>query len=212
VNPEKPVKQKRLRGKVEQNLIIRERQLKVADLIKKGFNQPEIARQLGVSQQLISNDMKAVEKLWLERTNLAIIQQRALEVAKIDKMEAEAWEAWDKSKQPAIVEEVEYDGGTGEPVKTGRKVRPASSLPGKKKVRKTYRVGDPKFLDIIEHCVRLRIQIFRLDQDADEGGNIFDAKIPVVPVIVTSREELAEVISFAQFKGAVDGKVVNDRS
>lgn len=77
---------------------ITERRRKVAALYLAGNIQTEIASELGVDQATISRDLTALQKLWSEQALRDLGEAKAEQLAKIDKLEREYWEAWVKSQ------------------------------------------------------------------------------------------------------------------
>ncbi len=72
-----------------------------AELYLAGRNQYEIAEIIGVSQGTISNDLKAIRVMWRERAVIAFSERKAEELARLDKLEREYWQAWERSIKPA---------------------------------------------------------------------------------------------------------------
>src|SRR6516164_2842475 len=76
---------------------ILERRKRVAAMYLQGMSQWEIGRQLGVTQQCIAKDVRALEKEWLASAVVAIDAAKAKELARIDRLERVAWRAWRRS-------------------------------------------------------------------------------------------------------------------
>ena len=127
--------------------IVLERRHKAATLYLQGEQQYEIARQLHVSQQQISFDLKAIRELWLTSLVRDFDAAKAQELAKIDSAEVEYWGAWRRSQSPA------------ETTVT------AQEEPGKRKVsiKREGQVGDPRFLDGVLRCIERRCALLGLD-------------------------------------------------
>lgn len=73
----------------------------VADSYIQGRTQAEIARYLGVSQPTVSTDLKAIQKQWRESAIRDFDLLRERELQKLDRVEREAWAAWERSQDPA---------------------------------------------------------------------------------------------------------------
>jgi hypothetical protein len=83
---------KRTRFEVE-----RDRAL-IAELYLQRHTQADIAERLGMTQQMVSYDLKAIERQWQEASveDLAAIKRRLLD--EIEVMEAEYWRKWRQSE------------------------------------------------------------------------------------------------------------------
>lgn len=68
-----------------------------ASLYLQGTTQAAIGERQGFTQQQISYDLKAIRRAWLESSLVDFNERRALELAKLDHLEAVAWAAWDRS-------------------------------------------------------------------------------------------------------------------
>lgn len=132
--------------------ILRDRQL-VADWYCQGITQAEIAERINedrdyeLSQQTISNDLRAVQKAWLESSLRDFDEMRAEQLGKIDRLEREYWRGWERSCEDA---------------ETVRNEGPAS---GVEKIVKTKKgqAGNPAFLAGVERCVERRCKLLGLD-------------------------------------------------
>ena len=131
---------------------IAERRARVAErLTRGGRRQFEVATELGISEATVSRDVKAIEAEWHQQAVKDVAERKAVELAKINLVEREAWEAWDRSKQDAETLRVRQR-GTGEDTETETE----------KVVRSQY--GDPRFLDVVLECVNLRWKLLGLDK------------------------------------------------
>lgn len=122
-----------------------ERELKIAEcseLYLSGKSQNAIALKLEVSQQQISAYLKTLQKRWQVRAAEAIDAHKARELARLDRLECEHWEAWARSCEDA--ETTTIDNGS-QGFKVGH-------------VRKGQ-VGDPRFLDGVRACIEMRLKI-----------------------------------------------------
>lgn len=128
-------------------LSIEDRRVHVADLYVKGWTQREIASHLNVSQGLISQDMTALRAEW-RASRLEDTQEFVdLELRKLDRLEREAWAAWDRSQKPAQeATTVTKDG---------------ADMPTKKKI--SGRNGDPRYLAVVAKCIERRCALLGLD-------------------------------------------------
>jgi predicted transcriptional regulator len=83
-------------------MAILERRKEAASLYCRGKPQWEIARHLGVTQAQISYDLRAVRKAWLESSVRDFDELKAQELAKLDHLEATAWENFERSCRVTI--------------------------------------------------------------------------------------------------------------
>ena len=106
------------------------------------------------TQRTVSNDIQAIEREWVMQraSNLEASKQRAISV--IDQEEAEAWEAWDRSKQPSK-QVTSRELQTGVDPKTGEPV----VLRGKQDTVLKEQTGDPRYLQIVNECEDRRAKI-----------------------------------------------------
>lgn len=79
----------------------------MTDFVLKGWTQQKIAEYLEISQAQVSYDLKQIRKEWRERSYENVGEHKAIAMAKLDLIEKEAWEAWDKSKEDEEIETAE---------------------------------------------------------------------------------------------------------
>jgi hypothetical protein len=122
----------------------------------RGQKQWEIARDLGVTQQAVSQQLRKLHQQWRERAAGDLAAKRAEELAKIDQLEAAYWDAWERSQRDRLVRG------------TQKEVLPPPAGGGIPKerlkafTRKEPRDGDPAFLDGIAWCIEQRCKILGL--------------------------------------------------
>jgi hypothetical protein len=127
-------------------LAVLKRREHVADLYLKGWTQVAIAAECGVAQSRISVDLAKIREAWLNSAIRDFNVLRERELQRIDRVEREAWAAWERSQQPVQSAVV-----TGEDI-TKRT---------KKSVHQKY--GDPRFLDVVHRCIAQRRAMLGLD-------------------------------------------------
>lgn len=128
----------------------------VGRLYLSGKTQTEIAKEQDVTQATISRDLKALREQWLASALIDINEAKGRELAKIDALEVEYWEAWRRSIGEQIRERtkakgISIDGQAGSPKQI------------EKTVQKFTLIGDPRFLQGIERCIDKRCKILGLD-------------------------------------------------
>lgn len=129
--------------------IERDREI-ITELTLKGWTQQRIADYLEISQSQINYDLKKIRKDWLENSHINIDLERKIALKKLELVEREAWNAWDRSQQPEITELAE---------RLNEKIN-------KEKVsrRSVSRVGDPNFLAKVLDVCKERHSILGLNQ------------------------------------------------
>lgn len=117
-----------------------ERRRKVAQLYLQRMTQTEIAQRLGVKQPVVSRDLRRIEREWSESASGDFAAARNAELRKLDLLERELWEAWERSK------------------KEGRRTAQFTKNDGKETTRSgiVQHPGDPKYLDLIHKNTALR--------------------------------------------------------
>jgi hypothetical protein len=147
---------------------IAERRKTVASLYLRGKFQSEISNEVKVDRCTISRDLKVIEEEWLKSGVMDLNAAKARELAKLDEIERQAWDAWEKSRKDAEIMEVTgtAQGGKGRPDKV-------------KKITKGQ-AGDSRFLAIILDCANQRSEILGLDAPRKlEHGGIGGGPIPI---------------------------------
>jgi predicted transcriptional regulator len=129
-----------------EELRIQERRTHVAELYVKGWKQAAIARKLAVSQATISCDLKAIRKEWKQSRVRDFDEATMEEVRSLDVVTREAWEAWERSKEPA---------------QTTRIIQKNGDTRAEKMVRE--RSGDPRFLQVALRASEGRCKLLGLD-------------------------------------------------
>lgn len=138
-------------GKNEEYAIL-QRQSKVAVLYVKNKTQWEIAHELGVDQATISHDLKAIRQYWLEKKLRAYDEKICDELAKIDRLECEALDAWERSKGDAVSKtHSEQTGAVVRGRQVGPMVRKSKTTEG--------RVGESRFLQTVQWCIETRLKL-----------------------------------------------------
>ena len=133
--------------------VVNHRRHQVAELYLGGKYQVEIARLVGVSQQQVSLDLKAVQRAWLASSIRAFDTVKAEQLAKIDRIERAAWAAWERSLQPREI--------------TVQEVTEGDHRTNKVTLRKEGQDGDPRYLQIAQRCIDQRIDLLGIGASAE---------------------------------------------
>lgn len=129
----------------------------IASFYLQGYTQAQIAEVINsdpdrgytLTQQMISYDLARIREAWLESSLLDFNEVKGRELARIDKVEREAWTAWERSQDDAETTKV---------VETESNKRWEAQTKGQ--------AGDPRFLDIVMKCVDRRCKILGVDAPA----------------------------------------------
>ncbi len=137
---------------------IEQRRQRVAELYVKGLSQHQIAEQVGVTQKTICKDLQVVREQWQESALLNFNERTALELARLDRLESEAWAAFERSKRDLETETDRVETTTG-----GDRVITSVT---KKQVN-----ADVRYLEVIARCVELRSKITGILKPANLSMN-----------------------------------------
>lgn len=128
---------------------------RVAELYLKAIGVQAIGQDIGVSTQMAINYVKELEKRWKASAIRDFDQAKGIELAKLDHLEQQYWDAWERSclehtESHTIVEPKMVDG---------------KEVPTRKRqtIKKIEEVGDPRFLDGVYKCIDRRIKLLGLD-------------------------------------------------
>jgi len=130
-------------------LAIVQRRQRVAELFLQGWNQDAIGRELSISQPQVAGDLKKVNESWRESAIRDFDEARNQELARIQRLEREAWAAWERSQQPSQSATVNGEAGSQTARRTVK-----------------HQHGDARFLDIVLRCIEARRQLLGLDAPA----------------------------------------------
>lgn len=123
-----------------------QRREKIAELYLQGNTQVQIAEALGIQQSTVSNDLKRVQEHWRESAVRDFDLARETELKRIDRVEREAWGAWERSQKPA-------------------QTAVTSDDPHQRRSKRVLKNqhGDPRYLDIVHKCIASRRALLGLD-------------------------------------------------
>lgn len=112
---------------------------------------------MGISQATVGNDLSIMRAILRAESGTDIAAAQEKELHRLDKLEREAWAAWDRSKKPAAKVKT-----TTEKV-TDKKSGEEKELPVKVERSSSNRDGTPAFLSTINDCIAKRCKILGLD-------------------------------------------------
>lgn len=70
---------------------------RIAELYLKGYTQVQIAQELGLTQPIVSRDLTTLQERWIEQTTIDFDAAKGKELARLDALEREYWQAWRRS-------------------------------------------------------------------------------------------------------------------
>lgn len=153
-------------NQAQQRLVVYQRRKKVVRLYLEGNSQATIAETVEVDKETISRDLAFIRKEWLSEMVKDFNELKAKELAKIDNLEAEAWEAWRKSAEPVTTTRKRTESVRQHQYKGKGRTKGAHQLvPIRFHEETTIReggTGDPKFMEVISWCIETRLRIANL--------------------------------------------------
>jgi hypothetical protein len=126
-------------------LAILQRRQRVSDLYLQGRPLHAISDELHVPMTTLWRDLKAIQKDWRDSAVRNFDQQVEEELQKLELVEREAWEAWERSKKPA------------------QEASARDHEPGRGTKRIKSRHGDMRCLDVILKCSDARRELLNLN-------------------------------------------------
>lgn len=115
-------------------------------LYLQGKWQHEIAADLGMQQEQVSYDLRAIQAVWRDIPQSELSELKAKELARIDELERTYWQAWERSLTPKETTSTAKEGGK---LKVGK--------------RSEQRNGNPAFLKGVMDCIDRRCKLLGLD-------------------------------------------------
>jgi predicted transcriptional regulator len=180
---------KRTRHTREQDLVT------IARLHRLGYEQMEIAEQLGVSQQQVSYDLRTLNARW---------RQASFDDTAAEKQEILAEERWIKRQARE-----EYSRSRA-CTKKERKKLASTGTNGKERreamTETQERFGDPRYLAIIQASNKAIREIRGLDAPKNIHATVASGTLEVTEVVVRTREEAAQALSAMAEAGRIPGK------
>jgi hypothetical protein len=134
------------------------RRMEVSKRYLAGVYMADIAAELGVDTSTVSRDLAKLRAEWLKTSISNIDQKKADELARLDRLEMEYWDAWERSKQDAETTTLEKMGVMKDEagMVLGTKVKQVKRIEGQ--------TGNPAFLAGVLACIAKRCQILGLDE------------------------------------------------
>jgi predicted transcriptional regulator len=155
-----------------------------------GNSQTAIAEKLGISQATVSRDLAEIVKGWKAEAVADMDEIKAKELAKLDALEVEAYEAWQGSKkesQKTVVEE--RPGRNTSDEKPGKGANAGKFI----KVEKQTSDGDPRFLQALLAIQDRRAKIQGFDVPVKFDGTVTNKA--TINASALSDSALAEIMA-----------------
>jgi len=156
--------------------IIKERRKRVSDMYLAGMWQVEIAKEVGVTQGQVSQDLSVLRRLWQQSALVNIDKVKSKELAKLDRLENEYWKAWHSSVGEKV-RTTESDGDKGHEIREEIKID----------------AGDPRFLQGVLSCISKRCDILGINAPSEVDIKSGGESIRPLNITVDS-PETAEVL------------------
>lgn len=126
-----------------------QRRAEIARLYLTGLPQWKIGKALNIDTSQVNTELATLRERWRAAAIRDFDELRSQEVAKIDQVEVEFWQAWERSKQAKQ--------------KTSTKRKTGENPSDEAGVVREESYGDPRFLDGVLKCVEKRCQLFGLN-------------------------------------------------
>lgn len=121
----------------------------IAQMVLQKRTIDDIAQRIGRNRNTVLKDLRFLEERWLQSADRLTAARRAEELARIDRLEYLAWEAYERSITTREVTKTVLEQG-----EKGTRT--------KAETRKEELIGDPKWLDKVCWCVEQRAKILGL--------------------------------------------------
>lgn len=124
--------------------------VRLAELYVRGWTQARMGQELGVSQAQISHDLKELHRRWRENTTLDLDDYKQKELAKLDELEREYWQAWERSQ-------------SAQETKRQRKKTGEGWNESLQEMVSRAQCGDAQYLAGVLKCIEKRSKLLGLD-------------------------------------------------
>jgi hypothetical protein len=141
--------------------------------------QTEIGQELSLSQAVVNRDLQEVNRRWRESALIDLNEAKARELARIDLLEREYWQAWERSQEDMIKTHSARGDREGDRVSMTRE----------------HRDGNPAFLAGVQWCIEQRCKILGLYEAA---RNMYDWRSAVEAQGLDAAEVFEEMVQLAQ--------------
>lgn len=169
---------------------------RISELYLKGMGIGRMAKKISseatysVSVPTVSKHLKAVLKEWFDAREQNIELRINAELLRINEVEYQAWEAWQRSCKSKTKKTSKQKGTPKRKTdETGKEKEfiQADYISETEQVEEM--VGDPRFLDIIAKCIDTRLQWITKGMDSAGNGRPATTNITNNTVLVMARQE-----------------------
>jgi hypothetical protein len=151
-----------------EELTIESRRCQIASLFLQGIKrQSELAQRIGVNRSTVSRDLKALNARWKEAAVRDLDAAKGQELERIDLLEKEYWQAWEKSKD-------------GHETTTTEQMTSPDGDRTRAGIRKEEEHGDPRYLAGVQWCIDKRCEILGLKAPHKIAPTTPDGKEPFI--------------------------------
>lgn len=198
------------RNRCERMQIFKRRE-RVASLLLQGVPQYRIAEMLQISRPLVVKDLDALEAEWLANARSDRDKWRAREIARIDRLEREAWRGWRHSRGIKEFTRTKASKFPGRPQTLKIAGKDVVETPMLKRdeaeVRRENPDGDPRFLAEIRWCVKMRCDLLGLTREPEAAsGNNVQVNVNVNPAVDLTRLSDEQLQQLEQLRGALEDR------
>lgn len=144
----------------QKNAKILKRREQISELYLKGKTQLQIANSLSISRQLVSHDLQILYKEWGKNIEININELKAKELRKLDALEAEYWEIYERSKTEYV--KTTTIANKKDSPKTTEKDEKTSAITIKKEQHN--RIGNNFILDSVAKLIEQRCKLLGLEK------------------------------------------------
>lgn len=85
-------------AKARRDYLAAQTRARIAALHLRGYSQQEIADEAGIHQSRVSRHLKRIHQGYIKTAQNLIARRKARDLIKLDQIELEMWQAWEKSK------------------------------------------------------------------------------------------------------------------
>jgi hypothetical protein len=133
----------------------------ISKLYLEGHSQWEIHTKLGISQATVSRDIAILIRYWRISATKNIDTAMQIELTRINKLEIEYWQAWERSKEENKKKSIKQKYITSE-LKQPLEISSATE----------DRNGDPRYLQGVQWCVETRCKILGINAPIKTETNL----------------------------------------
>jgi hypothetical protein len=117
----------------------------ISEMYLAAYRQDEIAKRIGVHRTQITYDLNEIRARWMKDAVRKIDERKGEELARLDRLEMEYWDAWRKSQEEFKSTIVKKAEGKSKSAEVSQHTE--------------NRYGDPRFLDGALKCIAKRCEI-----------------------------------------------------